>query len=102
MAPSFAFSDRESIFFNSHNVSKPESSSVLTAVCPFRWGGLVGGCLAPSLRVGSLWAMGPRLSSQQSRVGGTSASMPGAQETPLPGLPLAFMLMAVTATPAHH
>lgn len=24
--------DRESIFFNSHNVSKPESSSVLTAV----------------------------------------------------------------------
>lgn len=27
------FSDRESIFFNSHNVSKPESSSVLTEVC---------------------------------------------------------------------
>ena len=43
LAPSrLCFSDRESIFFNSHNVSKPESSSVLTAVCPsrlaWRWG----------------------------------------------------------------
>lgn len=28
----FLIADRESIFFNSHNVSKPESSSVLTAV----------------------------------------------------------------------
>lgn len=35
------FSDRESIFFNSHNVSKPESSSVLTAVRPSHPGGLV-------------------------------------------------------------
>lgn len=31
---SVCFSDRESIFFNSHNVSKPESSSVLTEVGP--------------------------------------------------------------------
>lgn len=35
----FTFSDRKSIFFNSHNVSKPESSSVLTEVCPCHPGG---------------------------------------------------------------
>lgn len=44
LLPVFASSDRESIFFNSHNVSKPESSSVLTEVCPSRCGGLLRAC----------------------------------------------------------
>lgn len=74
----FAFSDRESIFFNSHNVSKPESSSVLTEVRPSGVGLALGCCCLSAVRA--------ELSKGAGQEGGTLAPVPtvrGASQGPL-------------------
>lgn len=86
----FAFSDRKSIFFNSHNVSKPESSSVLTEVCPCR----PGGWCEPG--AGVLLGAGPRVELAR---GQGQRGLPGC---PGRGAPETFVLTTCVPRPAHH